>query len=85
MSATQQTIHLLVLLAFAILCHGVIVFNDTLYWDGWLIDSWQRRRSWPVMRRVYSEVGMPLLYYQHRALSYLPNRILAYRCQDSTS
>lgn len=71
--------HFIVILAFSLLTHGIIMLNDGLYWDGWMIDTWQRRKDWKPMKRFFSEVGMPLFYYQHKLIAYLPLRILFYR------
>ena len=67
------------ILGYGILTHGIIVFNDGLYWDGWLVDVWQQNKDWNSMRRFYSEVGMPILYFEHRILGHFPWRQLAYR------
>lgn len=67
------------ILGYGILTHGVIVLNDGLYWDGWLVDAWQQNNDKTSMRRFYSEVGMPNLYYEHWILGRFPWRKLAYR------
>lgn len=71
--------NLSIIFLFALFSHGIIILNDGLYWDGWIIDAWQRRKDWKTMKRFYSEVGMPLLYYQHKFMAYLPLRIHCYR------
>lgn len=67
------------ILGYGIVTHGVIVLNDGLYWDGWLVDLWQQNGDRNSMRRFYSEVGMPHLYYEHWILGRLPWRQTAYR------
>ncbi|HKQ26524.1 MAG TPA: hypothetical protein VJT81_18915 [Burkholderiales bacterium] len=67
------------ILGYGILTHGVIVLNDGLYWDGWLVDVWQQNKDKNSMRRFYSEVGMPYLYFEHSILGRFPSRNLAYR------
>ena len=67
------------ILGYGILTHGVIVLNDGLYWDGWLVDVWQQNRDKNSMRRFYSEVGMPTLYFEHSIMGRFPSRALAYR------
>ena len=67
------------ILGYGILTHGIIFLNDGLYWDGWLVDVWQQNNDKKSMRRFYSEVGMPNLYFEHRILGRLPWRQLAYR------
>lgn len=68
-----------IIAAYTLLCHGVILLNDGLLWDGWMVDSWQRNRTWSVMRRFFAETGLLPQYYVHRALSKVPARIFAYR------
>lgn len=70
---------LLAIIAYGLLCHGVILLNDGLLWDGWLVDAWQRKRNWQVMHRFYAEVGLAPLYYLHKLLSKVPARIFVYR------
>lgn len=66
------------ILGYGFLTHGIILFNDGLYWDGWLVEVWQNRdrRS---MRRFYWEVGMPNLYFEHLILGRAPRRRAVYR------
>ncbi len=67
------------ILGYGILTHGVILLNDGLYWDGWLVDVWQQNRDKNSMRRFYSEVGMPNLYIEHQIMGLFPWRKRAYR------
>lgn len=67
------------ILGYGVLTHGIIFLNDGLYWDGWLVDAWQQNYDKKSMRRFYSEVGMPNLYFEHRILGRLPWRQPAYR------
>ena len=67
------------ILGYGFLTHGIIFLNDGLYWDGWLVEVWQRNGDRNSMRRFYSEVGMPTLYFEHWILSRFPLRQLAYR------
>lgn len=67
----------IILLIYASLSHGLILLNNGLYWDAFMVDSWQRRKDWPTMKRYLSEVGMPIMYYVYKWNSYFPNRIFA--------
>lgn len=67
------------ILGYGILTHGIIFFNDGLYWDGWLVDAWQQNGDRNSMRRFYSEVGMPNLYFEHWILGRFPRRQMTYR------
>src|SRR2546428_842287 len=33
------------ILGYGLLTHGIILFNDGLYWDGWLVDLWQQSKD----------------------------------------
>lgn len=67
------------ILGYGFLTHGIILLNDGLYWDGWLVDLWQQCKDTKSMRRFYWEVGMPNLYFEHRIMGRLPRRHVAYR------
>ena len=67
------------ILGYGILTHGIILLNDGLYWDGWVVDFWQQNGDKNSMRRFYSEVGMPNLYFEHWILGRFPKRQTAYR------
>jgi len=77
--STPLLIPLSVLLAYAVVAHGLILLNNGLNYDGWVVDSWQRKKDWKSMKRFFSEVGMPILYYQHKFIAMFPNRVFAYR------
>lgn len=72
-------VHISILLLFTILSHGIILFNNGLYWDSWMVDSWQRRKDWITMKRYLSEVGMPFMYYVYKLNGYIKKRIFASR------
>lgn len=69
----------LILFVATILTHGLLLVNDGLYWDGWLLNGWQITKDWPSMQRFFREVGMPLLFIEHRIMAFLPGRIFAYK------
>src|SRR5712692_3409868 len=67
------------ILGYGFLTHGIILFNDGLYWDGWMLDVWQQHKDENSMRRFFSEVGMPILSIEHRILGRFARRQIAYR------
>ena len=67
------------ILGYGFLTHGIILFNDGLYWDGWLVEVWQQSKDRKSMRRFYWEVGMPHLYFEHLILGRAPRRRTVYR------
>jgi hypothetical protein len=64
---------------YGTLAHGVMLLNDGVYWDGWMVESWRRTRNWGAMKRFFSEVGLPLYYHQHRLLTRFGARVFEYR------
>jgi len=75
----KYVIPLTILLIFTILTYGFILFNDGLYFDSWMVDSWQRRKDWKIMKRYLSEVGMPYMFYVYKFNAYFKNRIFVSR------
>ncbi|MEO8008637.1 MAG: hypothetical protein ABI728_08980, partial [Betaproteobacteria bacterium] len=73
------------IVGYGILTHGIILLNDGLYWDGWPVDLWQQNRDRNSIRRFYSEVGMPNLYFEHWFLGRVFWRQIAYRIVSLTS
>lgn len=69
----------LAIFCYALISHGAMLLNDGVYWDGWMVDSWQRTRNWKTMKRFFGEVGLPLYYYLHKFLAHFPARISLYR------
>src|SRR6185503_12061053 len=67
------------ILGYGFLTHGIVLFNDGLYWDGWLVEVWQQKKDRNSMRRFYWEVGMPNLYFEHLTLGSAPRRRMIYR------
>jgi len=73
------------ILGYGFLTHGILLFNDGLHWDGWLVELWQQNKDRNSMRRFYWEVGMPNLYFEHQTLGRFPRRMLVYRVLSLTS
>jgi len=65
-------VYLALLFLITLFCHGLLLINDGMYWDGWIVNGWQKKKQWEIMKRLYSEVGMPILYFQHKFFSFLP-------------
>ena len=67
------------LFVMLMLGHGLMLFNDGLYWDGWIVWGWQKTSDWDGMRRFFREVGMPLLYVNHRSIARFPCHLRLYK------
>jgi hypothetical protein len=63
----------LLLLGIAVLCHGLLILNRGYYWDGWPADAWHRSGRWAAMRRFFSEVGMPEMFWLRWAMGSVRN------------
>ncbi|MBU1152820.1 hypothetical protein KKB84_02475 [bacterium] len=70
----------IVILFFTLMAHGImILLNDEVYFDGWYLVGWQRRKDFATMRTFYNQVGMPFLYYCHKFMAKLPRSIFWYK------
>jgi len=65
------------LTAFA--AQGLLLLNDGLYWDGWLIHRFLDARDWPNLSKIFVESGLPIWTYLHRLMGYSPDIVLGYR------
>jgi hypothetical protein len=69
----------LVILLSALLAHGLMLLNDGLYWDGWLIYSDLVAKRWDNFRLMFTESGIPVTMYFHWWMGYSPGIVFAYR------
>lgn len=67
--------HWLLVLACGLFCHGVLLTNDGVYWDGWFLRAWLVSGNWAVNHEFFSTVGMPLYAYVNWAFSWLPDPV----------
>ena len=71
--------HLGAILALALVAHGLMLLNDGVYWDGWLIYTNLIEKNWRNLYRMFAEAGSPITYYFHRLMGSFPDIVLAYR------
>ncbi len=60
----------------ALLCHGLLLFNDGTYWDEWLLGNYLAEGNWEEVYGWAAEAGLPDIAYFYWALKWLG--ILAY-------
>ena len=71
--------HVTILLGCTIISHGLILFDNGVYWDGWIIRGWFRQRDFAAFRTSTSQIGLPIYYYFQRFMAMLPNVIFCYK------
>lgn len=47
----------------ALLSHGLLLLNDGMYWDGWLLDNHLAEGDWGEVNKWASDSGMPAIGY----------------------
>jgi len=52
----------------AILSHGLLLLNDGMYWDGWLLDNHLAEDDWAEVNKWATNSGMPAIGYFYWAL-----------------
>ncbi|MFH0986190.1 MAG: hypothetical protein V1882_11790 [Candidatus Omnitrophota bacterium] len=70
---------LAVLFTCTILSHGMILLDNGVYWDGWLMRGWFRQKDYNACRIATSQIGLPLYYYCLRFMAMLPRPIFCYK------
>ncbi len=70
--------HYLVIGLVALITHGLIVLNDGVYADGWLIYRFLEEKNWSSLSTLFVQAGLPLFLPLHWFMGSLPNFVLAY-------
>lgn len=69
--------HWLLLVVCGLFCHGVLLTNDGVYWDGWFLRAWLVTGNWDTNREFFGAVGMPLYAYVNWAFAWLADPVPA--------
>lgn len=56
----------LLLLAWGLFVHGLLLLNDGVYWDGWVYVPASMARDWSLLGPECVSAGFPLIEYMHR-------------------
>lgn len=59
--------------------HGIILLNDGIYWDDWLIYRAQAQGDWDGLFSYFDNLGAPVTGYIHNFLLQLPASLFIYR------
>lgn len=72
--------HFIIIGLFSLLTHGLLLLNDGVYWDGWLIYTALIEKNWTVLNLWFTESGgLPLTLYLHWFLGYFPGVVFGYK------
>ncbi len=64
----------------ALAAHGLLLLNDGVYWDGWIVYSaYHLDKDWQSLALWFSQYGTPWLAYLHAAMGFCPAVLLGYR------
>lgn len=70
--------HYLLIGLSALIFHGLILLNDGVYWDGWLIYDFLGENNWINLSKMFTENGVFVWTYLHWLMGYLPDVIFGY-------
>lgn len=59
--------------------HGLLLLNDGVYWDDWLILKAHETGDACSIQEWFTESGVPLVGYIHRCMGSFPNTVFAYK------
>lgn len=71
--------HYLLILVFVLVNHGLLLLNDGVYWDGWLIYTYHLEDKQYLINKMFTEAGAPVALLLHRTMGYFPNIIFGYK------
>jgi hypothetical protein len=77
LSTRRLNYHYVAIVACSVVAHGLLLLNDGVYWDGWLIYTWLADRNWGILYSTFSEAGTPLFACFHWLMGYLPATIFS--------
>ena len=67
--------HYIIIVAYALVTHGLLLLNDGVYWDDWLLHT-----NWSNLYSLFAgSGGIPTTAYFHWLMGYLPHTIFCYK------
>jgi hypothetical protein len=54
-------------------CHGLLLTNDGLYWDGWYVFDWVKSHNWAQLHHFYNSLGLPFFGLIYRIFAFAPS------------
>jgi len=71
--------HYAIITGFCLLVHGLLLLNDGIYWDGWLIYTFLKFGHFDRLYSWFSQSGALPIYYVHRFMGLLPGMVFCYK------
>ncbi len=72
--------HYILIGVFALLAHGLLLLNDGVYWDGWLIYVGKLTNRWELISGIYTDRGgLPIYTAFHWLLYQFPFFVFGYK------
>jgi hypothetical protein len=53
-------------------CHGILLTNDGLIWDGWYAFDWVKSHNWTQLHHFFDSIGIPLFGWLYRVFAFAP-------------
>ena len=72
-------LYIVTILICALISHGLLLLNDGVYWDGWLIYSHLADKAWGNLFQIFQEAGSPQTAYFHWGFSYLQDIVFGHK------
>jgi hypothetical protein len=60
-----------------IIVHGLLIINDGIYWDDWLIQPLLDSQDWGGLYKFFKDIGLPFIAVIHWGASYTPDHVIA--------
>lgn len=69
----------LIIASVAFVVHGLLLLNDGIYWDAWLIYPEVVGKNWQTLYDMFRDAGFPWITYENWFMGVFPDVHLAYR------
>ena len=79
MDQAETRAHTAIIVLCAVVAHGLLLLNDGVYWDGWLIYWMLRERNWADLLYTFAQAGSPVTACGHWLMGSFPNAVFGYR------
>ncbi|MCP4370153.1 MAG: hypothetical protein GY797_18870 [Deltaproteobacteria bacterium] len=72
--------HYIIIVLFSLAVHGLLLLNDGVYWDGWLVYTILIEKQWDSLYLIFTQTGgPPITLYLHWLLGYFPGIVFGYK------
>jgi hypothetical protein len=75
----KPSYHYIAIVIYTLITHGLLLLNNGVYWDGWLMYTNLIEKNWNNIHTWLFESGAPISAYFHWVMGYLPTMIFSYK------